>query len=102
MTLEPKGENVLLEIITRADQFAAAAQKTSGLIVTTTQTKQAEPNMGRVYAIGTEVSKDREYKVGDVVIFHTKEIFQGFKFEGKSLVSVLHDEIVAIVLENSV
>lgn len=97
MKLDPKGKHVLLEIVTRADQLADEVKNRSGLLVTTAKTRQGEPNTGIVYAIGADVPDDRLYHVGDTVVFHSKEIFQGFHFDGKKLVSVEHEEILAII-----
>lgn len=99
MSLEAKGNHVLLEIITRGDQLA---EKYKGsLIIQGDKLKQDEPNTGRVYSIGSDVPADRIYKVGDTVVFHTKEIFQGFPYEDKKLCSMPHEEILAIVTEAS-
>lgn len=95
--LTPTADNVLIEIITRSDQFAAEVKARSGLI-TPDNLKQDEPDRGRVVAIGQDV-KDPGYKVGDLVVFHTREIFQGFKFDGKNLVTMRDSEIMAVIEE---
>jgi co-chaperonin GroES (HSP10) len=99
MTLEPKGNNVLLEIVSRGEMYAAGVKQRSGILVEGDKLKQAEPNTGIVYAIGLQVPADRMYKPGDTVIFKTTGIFQGFDFEGKKLVSVEPDDIVAMIDE---
>lgn len=101
MKLEPKGKHVLLEIVTRADKLAAETKARSGLLVPTQKVRQGEPNTGVVYAIGPNVPGDRLYHVGDTVVFHTKEIFQGFEFDGKKLVSMDDDDILAVIGEAS-
>lgn len=98
--LEPVGDNVLLEIVTRVDQFAGDLKKRTGLLVAKDSIKQDEPNTGRVYAISKSI-KDPEYSVGDLVIFSTKEIFQGFRHEGKDLVSMRHEEIIGKINEEA-
>ena len=99
--LEPYGENVLLEIIERVDVFADDLKKRTGLLVPKDKIKQDEPNMGIVYAIGDDV-KDPPFKVGDKVVFRTKEIFQGFKWDDKKLVSLKYDEVIASIIEGAV
>lgn len=93
--MQPTKNNVLLEIVTKADQFAQDVKKRSGLIVTNGKTKEGEPNTGVVFAIGKGI-EDPEYKIGDSVIFFKQGIFQGFDHDGKKLVSVTDDEIKAI------
>lgn len=97
MNLQAKGEHVLLEIITKADRIAAETQKRSGIFLASEKMIQGEPDMGRVFSIGDKVPAAHQYKIGDVVIYHTKEMFQGFEYEGKRLTSMLHSEIMAIV-----
>lgn len=94
--LQPIGQNVIIEIISRAEVLAAKYKKSSGLLIPTENVKQDEPNQGRVHAISASI-KDPGYKVGDIVVYGTKEIFQGFEFEGKKLVSMQHSEIKAVM-----
>lgn len=98
--LEPIGQNVLLEIVTRVDAFADDLHNRSGLLVAKESIKQDEPNQGRVYAISPAI-KNPEYKVGDLVVFRTKEIFQGFRFDDKDLVSMKHEEILGKINEEA-
>lgn len=99
MKLEPKGNNVLLEIVTRGEMYASGVKQRSGIIVEGDKLKQAEPNTGLVYAIGPQVPAGRMYKLGDTVVFKTTGIFQGFDFDGKKLVRVEADDIVAKIEE---
>lgn len=92
--LEALGNHVILEIIQQSDELKNRLKK-SGLLVQD-DIKQGEPDRGRVYAIGPDV-KEPGFKVGDVVVFHTKEVFQGFKHDGKNLVSMNDFEIMAVL-----
>lgn len=96
--LQPIGQNVILEIVTRVDALADQYKKSSGLLIAKDSIKQDEPNQGRVYAISPDI-KDPEYQIGDLVVFHTKEIFQGFPWGDKKLVNLQHEEILAKLTE---
>lgn len=96
--LQPIGQTVIIEIVSRADLLADQAKKSSGILIPTEGIKQDEPNQGLVQAISKSI-EDPGYKVGDMVIYGTKEVFQGFKFEGKKLISMQHSEIKAIITE---
>lgn len=96
--LEPTADNVLLEIVERVEAFADDLKKRSGLLVDTGKVKQDEPDRGRVVAISPDIT-DPEYKVGDLVLFKTKEIFQGFKWDDKKLVFMKDHEIIATLIE---
>lgn len=98
--LEPIGQNVILEIISRGEEYAAGVKSRSGLIVQADKIKQNEPNQGRVYAVSAAI-KDPEYSVGDLVIYSTRDIFQGFEFDGKKLVTMKADEIIAKLSEEA-
>lgn len=98
--IEPIGQNVILEIISKGEDYAAGVKARSGLILQADKIKQDEPNQGRVYAISSSI-ENPAYAVGDVVIYSTREIFQGFEFEGKKLVSMKHDEIIAKLMEET-
>lgn len=95
--LEPVGDSVLLEIVTRVDALKEDVKKRSGLLIDSGM-KQDEPDRGRVVAISKDIA-DPEYAVGDLVVFHTREIFQGFRWDGKDLVSMKHEEIIAKIIE---
>lgn len=94
--LQPVGTQVLLEIISRRDDLASNLKRSSGLLIPE-KVREGEPNQGRVYAVGQDVPEDRIYIIGDTVVFSTKEVFQGFEFEGKKLISVEHYDIQAII-----
>lgn len=98
--LEPNGQKVILEIVTRVDAFAGDVKRDSGLLIATGKMVQDEPQRGVVYAVSPEI-KGPEIKVGDRVIFHTKEIFQGFAWDDRKLVAVEYDEIKGILTEVS-
>lgn len=95
--LQPKGKNCLIEIITRADVMAKDVEARSGLLLSTARTPQGQPNTGVVHSIGPDVpiAAASEYKIGDTVVFHTDQIFQGFEWEGKKLVSIDYQGIIA-------
>lgn len=97
--IEPVNNNVILEIATKLDKYAEDVKKRSGIIVSP-KIAQGQPNQGVVLAIAKGI-KDPEYSVGDIVVFSKGGIFEGFKHDGKDLVSVAHDEIVAKILEGS-
>jgi hypothetical protein len=90
--LEPTGDNVMLEIITRVDAFADDVKARSGLHIDKQRIVQDEPDRGRVLGIGPAV-EDPECKIGDTVVFHTKDIFQGIEWDGKKLVFVKYFEL---------
>lgn len=98
-SIVPIGQNVILEIITEMDKLADRYKSTL-IIETTSKTVQGQPNTGRVYVISPDI-KDPDYKVGDMVVFHTEEVFQGFKMDGKNLVTVKHNEIIASINEEA-
>ena len=95
--MTPVKGNTILEIITMENTHAEhVATRIPGFVYAKGNTLQGEPSQGIVYLIDPNI-KDAEYKVGDRVVFHSKEIFQGFEHDGKKLISVKHHEIIAKV-----
>jgi co-chaperonin GroES (HSP10) len=96
--LEPFADYVELEIVTQLDAEREAAAKRSGILLA--DRVQGEPDRGRVLAIGPD-AKEPGYKVGDLVVFHTKEVFQGMKDGDKNVIFVRHSEILAKINEEA-
>lgn len=94
--LEPKGQNVLLEIVTESDTLAQNVKASSGLLIP--EVTQGEPKRGVVYSV-SEAIESPEYGIGDTVVFRTEDLFEGFKWDDKKLVSVKSDEILAVISE---
>ncbi len=92
--LEPIGDKVLIEILTRAEAEKAHLEKSTSLLIPELKGVQGEPDRGVVYAISSDIEKP-EYSIGDTVVFHSEDIFEGFKHDGKNLVAVHDFEILA-------
>jgi co-chaperonin GroES (HSP10) len=96
--LKAVNNKVVLEIIKNLDRYAEDVKKRSGLLVSP-KVVQGEPNMGKVYSIGPDVT-DPGYEVGDMVVFNKAGMFMGFKHEDKDFIALDAFEIQAKVIES--
>lgn len=95
--LQAVGKNVILEIVTKVDDYADGVKQRSNLLIDRSKIQQSQPTMGIVYSIGQAVPADHDYQLNDKVHFQTEDIFQGYDFDGKKLVTVKHEDIRAIL-----
>jgi len=96
--MNPVGTHVLVELIDRAEQYAADLKKRSGLLMPT-KIVHGMPDRGIVYGIGDEI-ENPEIAIGDMVIFTHQEHFQGFEHEGKKLGAIPYKDIRGIITED--
>lgn len=96
-TIEAMNQNVVVEIMTNADEFAKRTMAKSGILMPS-KMLQGTPNMGRVVSISKEI-KDPGIKLDDVVAFALKkdEVFFGFKLNGMDLTAIDIDRIAGII-----
>lgn len=90
--LKAIGNKVIVEI----ELLGEAHTRKSGILIK--QTKGGVPVSGRVFSIGDEVPTDVEYTIGDRVIFNEARPL-GFHHEGKKLLDLSPDQILATVPE---
>jgi len=94
--LKPTPEKLLVEIIEIGDHRAQeAAKRIPGFQVPPPE-YQGVPDLGRIYAIGSDVVIDA--KVDDTIVFEEFKP-KGFHWDDKKLFALLPEQVLAVVLE---
>lgn len=93
--IKPAAEYILVEPITRGEQRRREIESRSALLVPDPPA-EGPPNMGVVYAIGSDISLD--ISVGETVVFR-EDSPKGFEWEGVKLFPLRAEQILAKIQE---